>query len=273
MLRSVASKVAWVGRATVFLVGLAVILAVMFGVASAALGTTGQSFILGKANNTADTPTGLVSTLSDAAKSALIVNNKSGGAALDLRVGSHTVPPADETVPPMKVNSQARVANFNAESAGFADDAAQATNADNATNADKLDDEELQDVVPGGTLPSGATIRGTYNMYDEAHINEDATSDSISFGYTLASTPTVHVIEEGESLTIQCPQRGDEFTGEVPEAAPGFLCIYEWDEENERDGSGYPFISNTNRTGIGIALRSESTGIFYSEGVWAVTAP
>ena len=56
-------------------------------------------------------------------------------------------------------------------------------------------------------------------------------------------------------------------------ANPGFLCTYEWDESNERTGSGYPFISNTNRTGTGITVRSEGTGIFYSEGVWAVTAP
>jgi hypothetical protein len=113
MLRSAASKVMWVGRATVFLVGLAVILALVFGLASVALGTTGQNFILGKANNTAETPTGLVSTLSDAAKSALIVTNKSGGSALDLRVGNATTPA--NTVAPMRVNSQKVVTHLNAD--------------------------------------------------------------------------------------------------------------------------------------------------------------
>jgi hypothetical protein len=83
----------------------------------------------------------------------------------------------------------------------------------------------------------------------------------------------VDVIEQGDPLTTNCPQRGDDLSGEVPEAAPGFLCIYEWDESNERTTSGYPFISNTSRTGAGITVRSEGTGIFYSEGVWAVTAP
>lgn len=140
-------------------------------------------------------------------------------------------------------------------------------------DSELLDGEDLVDVLPGGNLPSGATIRGTYNMYDEAHIPEDASSGAISFGYTLASTPTVDVIEQGDPLTTNCPQRGDDLSGEVPEAAPGFLCIYEWDESNERNGSGYPFISNTSRTGTGITVRSEGTGIFYSEGVWAVTAP
>ncbi len=42
--------VVWVGQATVFPVGLAVILAMVFGVASMALGANGKPFILGKGN-------------------------------------------------------------------------------------------------------------------------------------------------------------------------------------------------------------------------------
>jgi hypothetical protein len=50
MLKSAANKVMWVGRATVFLVGLAVILALIFGVASMALGANGDFFKVGKSN-------------------------------------------------------------------------------------------------------------------------------------------------------------------------------------------------------------------------------
>jgi hypothetical protein len=50
MIRSAVGKVMWVGRATVFLVGLSVILAVVFGVASAALGANGNPWILGQSN-------------------------------------------------------------------------------------------------------------------------------------------------------------------------------------------------------------------------------
>ena len=50
MLRSVASKVMWVGRATVFVVGLAVIAAVILGVATAAFGANGDFFKVGKSN-------------------------------------------------------------------------------------------------------------------------------------------------------------------------------------------------------------------------------
>ena len=40
----------WVGRATVFLMGFAVILALAFGTASTALGANGKPFLLAKRN-------------------------------------------------------------------------------------------------------------------------------------------------------------------------------------------------------------------------------
>ena len=92
MLGSVIGKVMWVGRATVFLVGLAVILALMFGAASTALGANGNPLILGKAANTASKITGLV---------------KSGaGPALRLKVDSG---------PPLAVNTAGQVLNLNAD--------------------------------------------------------------------------------------------------------------------------------------------------------------
>jgi hypothetical protein len=71
--------------------GLALVMALVLGLAATAWSATGGNFILGK-KNAATTPTSLVSTLADAAKSALMVQNKSGGAALDLRVGNATTP-------------------------------------------------------------------------------------------------------------------------------------------------------------------------------------
>ena len=56
MLMGVVEKVMWVGRATVFLVGLAVIVAVVFWVGSRALGSNGQPFILQQANAAAKNP-------------------------------------------------------------------------------------------------------------------------------------------------------------------------------------------------------------------------
>ncbi len=48
MVRSTVGKVMWIGRATVFLVGLAVILALVLGVASTALGADGKPSLVGQ---------------------------------------------------------------------------------------------------------------------------------------------------------------------------------------------------------------------------------
>ena len=91
MLRNAASKVMWVGRATVFLVGLAVILALVLGVATAALGANGDFFRVGQSNFA----------------SAVSVLDKSGaGPALRLLVDSGA---------PLAVNSSTKVSNLNAD--------------------------------------------------------------------------------------------------------------------------------------------------------------
>jgi hypothetical protein len=108
MLKSVASKVMWVGRATVFLVGLAVILALVLSVTSAALAGTGvgATFNLGQKNTV-----NRISQLLGSTDNALlrIVNNNAGtnATALDLRV--------EPGLTPMKVNSSTQVSNLNAD--------------------------------------------------------------------------------------------------------------------------------------------------------------
>ena len=51
MIRSALGKVLWMARATSTIVGLAIMLALVVGVASASLGATGGNFILGNANS------------------------------------------------------------------------------------------------------------------------------------------------------------------------------------------------------------------------------
>jgi hypothetical protein len=92
-MRTAAHTVMWVGRATVFLVGLSVILALIFGVASTALGANGKPFLLGKKN---------VAT----AVSTLL--RKGAGPALKLKVGSGQ--------PPLVANAAAgKATNLNAD--------------------------------------------------------------------------------------------------------------------------------------------------------------
>ena len=91
MIRNAVGKVMWVGRATVFLVGLAVILALLFGAASMAFATNGQPLILGARN---------------LAQSLTTLKNQGAGPALSLEVGSGA---------PLKVDSTTRVAKLNAD--------------------------------------------------------------------------------------------------------------------------------------------------------------
>jgi hypothetical protein len=91
MLRTVAKKVAWVGRTASVVFGLALVLALMFGVASMAFGANGDFFKIGRAN--------LASAVSTLTKSG-------AGPALSLKVGSGA---------PLAVNSSQKVANLNSD--------------------------------------------------------------------------------------------------------------------------------------------------------------
>ena len=108
MLRSAASKVMWVGRATVFLVGLAVILAVVLGLATAALAGTGvgATFNLGKIN-TVNRLSQLVGSTDNAMLRLDNNNTGTGATALSLQV--------EPGHAPMKVNSGTQVAGLNAD--------------------------------------------------------------------------------------------------------------------------------------------------------------
>ena len=107
MLRKVASKVAWVGRTASMVFGLALVLALIFGVASMALGANGQPFILGSLNNSATALTRLTGNVNGSAMQ--IVNNNAGAddSALSLVV--------QDGEAPMRVSSDARVPNLNAD--------------------------------------------------------------------------------------------------------------------------------------------------------------
>src|SRR3712207_4333191 len=104
----VVQKVMFVGRATVFMVGLAMILALTVGVAGAAFGANGGNFILGQ-TNAASAITKLAGAAGVAGPSLQIDNNSTDAAAtaLDLQVEAGKAP--------MKVNSSVKVANLNSD--------------------------------------------------------------------------------------------------------------------------------------------------------------
>ena len=142
MLRSVASKVMWVGRATVFLIGLAVVLALVVGVASAAFGANGGNFILGNPNvATAITKLTMQGTANG---SALQVTQQSTGTNAS---GVGVTVPAGKA--PIKVNAGAgKATNLDADKLdGKEANAFLGANA-KAANADKLDGKDISD-LPG----------------------------------------------------------------------------------------------------------------------------
>jgi hypothetical protein len=108
MIRSAVNKVVWMARATTVVVGLAIMLGLIFGVATSAFGANGGNFILGSLNNTATAITKLTGTVGGGP--ALQVSNPStatGSTALDLQVATGKAP--------MKVNSGTKVSNLNAD--------------------------------------------------------------------------------------------------------------------------------------------------------------
>jgi hypothetical protein len=108
MMRSIASKVAWVGRTASMVFGLALVLGLVFGIASATFGANGNSWLLGRPN-VATAITTLGGAVGVDGPMVRIANNNAGtdDTALDLKVQSGE--------PPMTVSSPTKVANLNAD--------------------------------------------------------------------------------------------------------------------------------------------------------------
>ncbi len=131
MTKSVAGKVMWIGRATVFTVGLAVTLAVMLGVATTTLAAVpGDPFKLGQLN-----AMDKITQLAGSPNNALLrIDNDSkapNATALDLEV--------DPKKPPMRLNSFTKVDKLNADLLDGRESNQFVTITDKASDADKLD--------------------------------------------------------------------------------------------------------------------------------------
>jgi len=107
MIKTISSKVMWVGKVTTFCVGLAVTLALILGVGTTALAAVpGDPFKLGRSNSV-DKITTLVGSVN---KAMLKIDNNSTGAsatALNLQV--------EPGQAPMKVDSGTKVADLNSD--------------------------------------------------------------------------------------------------------------------------------------------------------------
>jgi hypothetical protein len=143
MAKTIYKKVMFVGRATTFMVGLAVILALTVGLTSTALAGTGvgAAFNLGQLN----TVNAISKLAGSVAGSSLVIENNSTDAAataLNLKVAAGKAP--------MKVNSATKVANLNSDkldnldSSGFVRSVY--TRSESTTGVLTVDDQMLKTV-------------------------------------------------------------------------------------------------------------------------------
>jgi hypothetical protein len=129
MVRTTLKKVMWVGRAPVFLVGLSVIVALVLGVASRALGANGDTFIIGNGlsdtvKNIATLPTKLTMQGTGSGPALQVTQQSTNTGASGIGV---TVPSGKA---PLRVNSSAgKATNLNADKLDGQDSAAFAPSA------------------------------------------------------------------------------------------------------------------------------------------------
>jgi hypothetical protein len=129
--------------------------------------------------------------------------------------------------------------------------------------------------VPGpvtGTLPSGATLSGTFDINQPGATAGAEASTSISFGLKLSAAPTVHYIRSGAAVPTGCSG-----TASNPGAASGNLCIFEVASNNgnaaEVDPAN-PVTGGANVAttfGAAVSVVATATGSFATYGSWAVT--
>jgi hypothetical protein len=122
-----------------------------------------------------------------------------------------------------------------------------------------------------GTLRTGQTLRGTFDLGGETKVARDG----ISFQFPLANAPTApdaNILAPGASTTA-CPGvKGG--SAQTPEAAAGQLCVYIKTEAGAPTKSLSFDAGSINRLGFGLtATFNEAKPENAFQGFWAVTAP
>ncbi len=119
-----------------------------------------------------------------------------------------------------------------------------------------------------GTLKSGQTLRGVFDLGDIATAVGDLTRGAVSFQFPLLNQPTVTVLKKGET-SANCGGLGG---GTTPAATGGNLCVYVTESVN-LDETAPLIAENNTRLGFGLVAKAKAAGEYYAYGQWAVTAP
>ena len=204
MFRKTFSKVMWLAKGTSMMLGLAVMLAVVLGIATAATAATGRPFFIGK-SNAATTMSSLTANIAGPALNLVNKSTASAATALNLKVAPGHAP--------LKVNSTTQVPNLNASQvdgksandfyaagskvadsshADSADNATNATNATNAGNANTLNGKSANGLTRtafgGETTP--LLLTGSYQPYGHVTINAPAAGYVLVTGAMTFTSPS-----------------------------------------------------------------------------------
>ncbi|MGN6216876.1 MAG: hypothetical protein ACTHN7_07960 [Solirubrobacterales bacterium] len=121
-----------------------------------------------------------------------------------------------------------------------------------------------------GTLKSGQTLRGTFDVGSTAAAAGDTTRGAASFQFPLLNAPTATVLKPGET-NANCAGLGGG-NSQTPQATGGNLCLYITASENLDEAAPLAAENNT-RLGFGLVAKAKEAGAYYAYGQWAVTAP
>jgi len=122
-----------------------------------------------------------------------------------------------------------------------------------------------------GTLKSGQTLRGVFDLGSVAALAADTTRGAVSYQFPLLNPPAVTVLLPGQT-TANCGGLGGG-AGQTPQATAGNLCVYVTQAENLEDGAAGLVAENNLRLGFGLVAKAKAAGAFHALGQWAVTAP
>lgn len=116
--------------------------------------------------------------------------------------------------------------------------------------------------------PYPSVIRGTYSISIPASAAGQYGMDGIGFGYTLDAAPTVKIILAGQTPPVGCSG-----TPTSPDAAPGYLCVFEGFNNGRQTltyASPRGFALESSKIGISLHMTSSGAGFALSYGSWAV---
>jgi hypothetical protein len=179
---------------------------------------------------------------------------------------------ANAITSPKVTNNSLTGADVKESTFGVVPSATNATTAATAANAETLDGLDSANVLPGGTLPAGKTVRGNWIVGGTAAAGGNTFFESIPFGYSLGAAPTAHLLAPGAAATPECPG-----SLQTPSAASGHLCFYTYSSLNApvrftcNPLNNTCGASQTNAYGTTVRIDSGAAGLAFSWGTWAVT--